>query len=201
MNWYYIAKGRSVGPVLEEEFSKLIAAGTIRRATLVWHKGMTDWQAYGKIDESVAASVVMEYAGFWIRVGAKLIDGLILGICQWLLTVAIQVVFSLLGTGQMLMIVVLSVLIALWLFVPVLYSTFFVGCFAATPGKMACSIKIVTGDGERVGYARAAGRFFAEILSSLFFCLGYFILVFDKEKRALHDYICNTRVVRVVSLG
>jgi uncharacterized RDD family membrane protein YckC len=39
------------------------------------------------------------------------------------------------------------------------------------------------------------GRFSAEILSGLIFYIGYIMVAFDSEKRALHDRICNTRVI------
>jgi uncharacterized RDD family membrane protein YckC len=77
----------------------------------------------------------------------------------------------------------------------VAYYVFFVGRYAATPGKMICGLRIVTAEGGKVGYGRAAGRFFAEILSALCCTIGYIIAAFDDEKRALHDHICSTRVV------
>jgi uncharacterized RDD family membrane protein YckC len=51
-------------------------------------------------------------------------------------------------------------------------------------------------DGEKISYARACGRGFAELVSSIILGIGYLMVVFDEEKRALHDRICDTRVVR-----
>ena len=76
------------------------------------------------------------------------------------------------------------------------YETWFVGRFQATPGKMALGLKVVRPNGDRVSYARALGRYFAEILSGLTLAIGYIIAAFDEEKRTLHDRICDTRVVR-----
>lgn len=76
------------------------------------------------------------------------------------------------------------------------YTTWFLGRYGATLGKMACKIKVVTADGERVSYARACGRHFAEFISSLILFIGYIMAAFDNQKRTLHDRICNTRVVR-----
>jgi uncharacterized RDD family membrane protein YckC len=75
------------------------------------------------------------------------------------------------------------------------YETFFIGKYGATPGKMACKIKVVTADGGKVSYLLAFGRYFAKVLSSLTCLIGYIMAAFDDEKRALHDRICNTRVV------
>jgi uncharacterized RDD family membrane protein YckC len=60
---------------------------------------------------------------------------------------------------------------------------------------MALKVHVVTADGGRVSYARALGRYFAKLLSAFTLLIGYIIAAFDPERRALHDRICNTRVV------
>jgi len=67
--------------------------------------------------------------------------------------------------------------------------------FGATPGKMACGLRVITADGGPIGFGRAVGRVFAEILSGLICYIGYIMVGFDAEKRALHDHICSTRVI------
>ena len=42
---------------------------------------------------------------------------------------------------------------------------------------------------------RAVGRYFAQWLSAFILYIGYIIAGFDSEKRALHDHICDTRVI------
>ena len=76
------------------------------------------------------------------------------------------------------------------------YSTWMHGKFGATVGKMACGLRLVTPSGGKISYGLAAGRFFAEIVSSMIIYIGYIMVAFDEEKRALHDRICNTRVIR-----
>ena len=76
------------------------------------------------------------------------------------------------------------------------YDTFFVGKYAATPGKMALGLMVVRSDGSRLTYWRAFARFWAEILSRITIGIGYIIAGFDDEKRTLHDHICDTRVVK-----
>jgi uncharacterized RDD family membrane protein YckC len=75
------------------------------------------------------------------------------------------------------------------------YQIFFLGKYGATPGKMACKLKVVTAEGTPITYGRATGRFFAEKLSGLTCTIGYIIAAFDDQKRTLHDHICGTRVV------
>jgi uncharacterized RDD family membrane protein YckC len=138
-----------------------------------------------------------QYAGFWIRVGAKLIDGLILGVV--LVLPFVIYLFRVMAGGapdpQQQIVAQIIFQLGYWL-VMIGFNTFFVGKFAATPGKMACGLRVIMSDGSRVSYGRACGRSLAEILSGLICNIGYIIAAFDDQKRALHDHICDTRVVR-----
>jgi len=49
---------------------------------------------------------------------------------------------------------------------------------------------------RKVTYLRAFARHFAEFLSGIILGIGYLMVAFDREKRALHDHICNTRVIK-----
>jgi uncharacterized RDD family membrane protein YckC len=60
---------------------------------------------------------------------------------------------------------------------------------------MALGLKVTRADGGPISAGLAAGRFFAKYLSFLTFCIGFLIAAFDREKRSLHDHICQTRVV------
>jgi len=129
------------------------------------------------------------YAGFWIRLCAKILDGLILSACGFILgLLTVLVTRHPIGAG------VLQNLLAFIL--NIAYVTYFLGNCGATPGKMACGLKVVRPDGEKVTYGRACGRFFAELISSMTLAIGYIMAAFDEEKRSLHDRICDTRVVR-----
>jgi uncharacterized RDD family membrane protein YckC len=137
------------------------------------------------------------YAGFWIRFVARMIDGLILGA----LGMAVQM--GLLGMsfgagarpGEFdLARIALSTIIGLA--IGLAYAVFFLGKFGATPGKMAVGVRVIRADGTPITYGRAAGRFFAEYLSMLILYIGFIMAGFDSEKRALHDHICDTRVVK-----
>jgi uncharacterized RDD family membrane protein YckC len=77
----------------------------------------------------------------------------------------------------------------------VAYETILIGKCGATPGKMALKIKVVAADGGRVSYWRAAGRYFARLLSAVTLMIGYVMAAFDTQKRVLHDRICKTRVI------
>lgn len=148
----------------------------------------------GVIPGASPDGTAFRYAGFWIRVGAKLIDGLIVGV-----VVAVPVVvlmFSRIQTGDPAAMMIFQLVLQLAVIVVNgAYTVFFVTKYGATPGKMACGLKIVTADGENIRIGRSIGRFFAEILSGTVCYIGYIIAGFDSEKRSLHDHICSTRVI------
>jgi hypothetical protein len=49
MSWFYADDGAQKGPVSDEEFQRLAAAGTIRAETLVWREGLADWKPFGSL--------------------------------------------------------------------------------------------------------------------------------------------------------
>ena len=149
---------------------------------------------FQRVREGVPLDQGFEYGGFLIRFGAKIIDGIILSAVQTpiLLLLGMSAASSPDTAGAVY--TLLSNLISIGL--QTAYNVFFLGKFAATPGKMACGLKVVRPTGERITYLRALGRTFAEILSAMIFLIGYIMAAFDDEKRTLHDRICDTRVVR-----
>lgn len=151
-----------------------------------------------KLREGVSVNTNLAYGGFWIRFGAKMIDILIVGAIQMAIFVPGMIFMapSLAQTeGQPPNLAGLFAIQGLAFLMQVAYPTFFVGKFAATPGKMACRLKVATADGGRVSYPRALGRHFAEMISGMILMVGYLMAAFDGQKRALHDHICSTRVV------
>jgi len=76
------------------------------------------------------------------------------------------------------------------------YETFMIGRYEATLGKMVCGLRVVRSDGGKVSYGRSLGRYFAKHLSSFALGIGYIMAGLDDEKRALHDRICDTRVIK-----
>lgn len=149
---------------------------------------------FQKIREGIRVSTALRYAGFKIRFGAKLIDGAIIWVAQLVLSFLVGALLIRHSSPSMAIATQ-----ALLLFIQILmgagYSCWFLVKFGATPGKMACRLKIVMPDGGSISFGRALGRHFAEMLSGMIFLIGYIMAGFDEEKRALHDRICNTRVV------
>jgi uncharacterized RDD family membrane protein YckC len=88
---------------------------------------------------------------------------------------------------------VLGIWIALWL----CYFAVGWGLFGATPGKWAAGIKVVDHKGRcPIGLTRGVMRLVAYGVSSITLGLGHLLLVFRSDRRALHDILAGTRVVR-----
>jgi len=148
---------------------------------------------FQRIREGIAPVGEMVYGGFWIRFLAKFVDGILLQLVGLALRLLVGLFLSPTNDPTPFFIVnwICSLLIG------ASYATFFVGKYGATPGKMACRLRIVRPDGAKVTYLRALGRHFAEILSSITLGVGYIMAAFDEEKRSLHDRVCDTRVIRL----
>jgi uncharacterized RDD family membrane protein YckC len=157
-----------------------------------------------------AQSAFLLYAGFWIRAVARLIDGLILGVFFVILMVLAGVFFrrslfagltnpnapiSPSAIGAIYAAFGLIYLISIG--VSVLYESWFVANRGGTPGKLVLGLRIVRANGAALTPGRSIGRAFAYILDSVVpFAIGFIIAGFDDQKRALHDHICDTRVIR-----
>ena len=75
------------------------------------------------------------------------------------------------------------------------YNVYFVSTRGATIGKQVLGLKIIRSDGAPVSVGRAFGRYFAQIVSGIVLYIGFIMAGFDSEKRALHDYMADTRVI------
>jgi uncharacterized RDD family membrane protein YckC len=147
-----------------------------------------------RLKEGAAMPGTVEYAGFWIRFGAKFVDGLIMRFVGTIVGMSLAVAFS--GMAKSNPKLVVALIYGVAFVVDLLYRTILVGAFGATLGKMAVKIRIVNADGSKVSYAKALARSLAEMLSLLTLLIGYLMAGFDDEKRALHDRICGTRVIK-----
>lgn len=149
-----------------------------------------------KLREGVVPVGAQQYGGFWIRFLAVLIDGLILAVVSLFYSPFITM-SGLDMHDPARVFVVFGILTGIGFLIRMAYETWFIGRFGATPGKMVCHLKVVRPDGRPLTYQRALGRFCAKVLNDFTLLIGYIIAGFDDEKRALHDRICDTRVVRL----
>jgi uncharacterized RDD family membrane protein YckC len=144
------------------------------------------------------------YAGFWIRFVAVLIDGVILSVAQLIIAVPVTMMLglgsigvassgSMAGLGAIL--AAYSVLGLISFALTIAYEVYFISTRGATLGKMALGLKVIRPDNGPISVGLALGRYLSKILSALILYIGFIMAGFDDEKRALHDRICETRVI------
>jgi len=152
-----------------------------------------------KLKEGVALPVGdLNYAPDGARVGAYILDGIIFFGFYMIVTFLMGVFVGVfVGIGGSPTVVPLLPMLMLCIVGPaaIFYGTFMIGKYGGTLGKLAMKIKVVNADGSPVSYGCAFGRYFARLLSGMICLIGFIMAFFDAEKRALHDRICNTRVV------
>lgn len=158
------------------------------------------------------AAALEDYAGFWKRVGAYILDAIILYIPNMIITKMMggdaaqdalkQAMIS--GAGDAhaigaaygefystmgLAMVITSVLS--WLYFAYCESS----AWQATPGKLALGIRVTDLEGKRISFLRALGRYPAKILSGIILCIGFLMVAWTQRKQGLHDMICGTLVL------
>jgi uncharacterized RDD family membrane protein YckC len=140
------------------------------------------------------------YGGFWQRFAARFVDGIIgwvMGFSSGLLIRAIFGASSVPQPGNMTGFwLMMATQQMVGLGIGISYEVFFLRKFDATPGKLAVGLKVLRADGSKLSVGRIIGRYFANGVSLLTLGIGYIIAAFDEEKRALHDRMCDTRVIK-----
>jgi uncharacterized RDD family membrane protein YckC len=160
----------------------------------------------------VMASKRFPYGGFWLRLVAYFIDGLILGIPFMLVVIVLIFMFGGFGlmmrrravdpnaaaaiAGPMVLVFLFMMLVFLglnWLYFAGMESSE----RQATFGKAAMSLQVTDLDGRRLSFGHATGRFFSKIITGLIpLGIGYIMAGFTEKKQALHDMIAGTLVLR-----
>lgn len=133
----------------------------------------------------------MEYAGFWRRLGANIIDGFFILMFNW------SIVFSL-GFGNISRGINKNELSSIIGFlIGVGYVIFFWATQnGQTLGKRAMAVRIVKESGEPVDFATAIIRYIGYIISSIVLLLGFIWVIFDPKKQGWHDKIAKTYVIK-----
>lgn len=137
----------------------------------------------------------VEYAGFWVRVGAMIIDTLLIMVVLIPLLVAIYGWAYFEAANTRLFAGPADFLLS-WVAPAVAVIVFWI-YKQATPGKMALSIRIVdaaTGNPPSTG--QCVGRYFAYFVSIFPLGLGLIWVAFDKRKQGWHDKLAGTVVIR-----
>jgi len=146
----------------------------------------------------------VEYAGFWVRLAAIMLDSIILTIAYLLIAIC--------GFGLMMVVEPISSslagLIAIGLFLIIIlgsiaYYPFFLITKGATPGKLILGLVVVDSNYQyplSIGSALLREILGREIVDGITMGLGNLLIIFDSKKQSLHDRIGGTYVVYERSL-
>jgi len=148
------------------------------------------------LDAPVLTEQKLEYAGFWIRVVASIIDWVVLFIINMVLSFALLGTTMGMGTsdpGALGMSVVIYYLISLGIGISY-YALMESSARQGTLGKMAVGIKVGDETGQRISGLNAVGRYLSKIISAIILCIGFIMVAFDVRKQGLHDKIASTTV-------
>jgi len=166
--------------------------------------------AYAGVPAAVATPRV-EYAGFWLRAVAFLVDNVVMSVA--ILVVLVPLIF-LTGLGSLLshinfeeemndagviviigfffLALVASVLVT-WLYHALMESSE----WQATVGKRMFGLVVTDTAGQRVSFARASGRHFGKIITNMLpVFIGYLMAAFTERRQALHDMIAGCVILR-----
>ena len=77
-----------------------------------------------------------------------------------------------------------------------LYHAVSIAIWRTTVGKRLFGLYVVASNGDSIGFWRALGRSPGLILSLASLGIGFLIVLFREDNRALHDLICDTVVVK-----
>jgi uncharacterized RDD family membrane protein YckC len=162
----------------------------------------------------VYAQSSVQYAGFWLRVVAYLIDSVVLGLGFMALFVPFAVLTGLTavlgnihpgedprdvgavlgGTFFLGLFTVVSLaFLGGWLYHAKMESS----SWQATLGKKALNLRVTDPYGARISFARASGRHFAKLLTGLIpLGVGFMLAGLTERRQALHDMIAGCLVLR-----
>lgn len=141
-------------------------------------------------DRPIDVKENLEYAGFWLRFWATILDSLVLLAISYLLFDPLRKIMGV--EKDMYSLVDLLDTIAGFVYYIVLTVK-----YGQTLGKMVAGIEVIHQEGEELTWGKVMYR---EIIGKIVSCLGLFIgylaVAFDSKKRAWHDRMAKTYVVK-----
>ncbi|MGC1549487.1 MAG: RDD family protein [Rhodanobacter sp.] len=224
--------GERHGPYKEEDVREWLRSGQVSRDDLGWYEGLADWQPLSVLfaDEvrstppaftapaapsalpQTTASSLEDYAGFWKRVAAYILDYIVLFIPGKLIgsmfgdgtaeATLQQAISSAANNPEMQYAAFDQYFHAMWpamVLTTVVVWLYFALCessaWQATVGKLALGIRVTDMQGKRISIPRALGRYPAKVLSFFILLFGVLMVAFTPRKQGLHDLIAGTLVL------
>lgn len=144
----------------------------------------------------------VRHAGFWLRVAASIIDGILCQIIIFIITLGLGFALgSYMASGREMGETSLAIasgvgglagLVIQWLWFTLSESS----SWQATPGKKILGLRVTNMDGGPIGFGRANARYWSKIISALLMMIGFLMVAFTRKKQGLHDVIAGTLVIR-----
>jgi len=219
--------GERHGPYPEDDVRQWLQSGRLSRDDLAWYEGLADWQPLSVLFPDAAGSApaptvpplprtttaaLEDYAGFWKRVAAYLLDAIVLYFPSLLIQKmtggaaaeaalqkaqlaspgdphAMLAAFSQYYTAMMP--AMLAIAFLTWMYFAVSESS----AWQATIGKLALGIRVTDLHGVRISFPRALGRYPAKYLSAIIVGIGFLMVAWTRRKQGLHDMIAGTLVL------
>lgn len=225
--------GERHGPYKEEDVRQWLRSGQVSGDDLAWYDGLADWQPLSALfpDElrrepagveaspspaftplpRVNEAALEDYAGFWKRFGAWVIDYLILLVPVSIIavsmgaTVAFEHFMTQLHSGVAPSVAVVEYskavrpasLVALVIGF-VYYAAFECSKWQATPGKLAIGMRVTSLDGHRIGFGRSLARNavrLVNMITALLPLICYLAVAWTMRKQGFHDMLAKTLVL------
>jgi uncharacterized RDD family membrane protein YckC len=224
-------QGERHGPYQEDQVREWLRSGQVSRDDLGWYDGLADWQPLSVLfpqerptppptpnpyapplsQQPVASAAVFDYASFWQRFGAWVIDLIILMIPSMIaaymlggvqaythfmtqiegntdLTAALRDYAQATESSSVASIVITFIY----------YTLFEASKWQATPGKLALRLRVTDLNGHRVSIARAGARNVVRLMSLVFGLIPlicYLAVAWTQRKQGLHDLMASTFVL------
>jgi uncharacterized RDD family membrane protein YckC/ribosomal protein L40E len=137
------------------------------------------------------------FAGFWARLGAAIIDGMLVGIV--VMIVGTLAAFALFvpssASAQSVSSTMFSTSLVIGSFISWIYYAYLESSPGqATLGKRVIGTKVTDLEGRRISFKRASARWLAKFLSIATLGLGFLLIGFTEKKQGLHDKVAGTLV-------
>ncbi len=225
--------GERHGPYSDGDIRQWLRSGQVSRDDLGWYEGLADWQPLSVLfpDElanvtppsftaapvssvlpQTTAATLEDYAGFWKRVAAYILDAIILYMPSLLIQKMMggdaaeaamkQAQLAAPGDPHVMLAALsqyYSTMTPALLIITVITWLYFAFCessvWQATIGKLALGIRVTDMQGARISFPRALGRYPAKYLSAFILCIGFLMVAWTQRRQGLHDLIASTLVL------
>jgi uncharacterized RDD family membrane protein YckC len=151
----------------------------------LWRRGRLESQNFSSVVRQDYWDRDVEYAGFWSRFCAAMIDGIIFRLIGSIFTHALSI-----GNEKGLSGWDVIETLCYWFYYAGLESSEHQG----TLGKQVMGIVVTDMEGNRISFGRATGRHFGRFLSAITFLVGYIMMSFNDKRQTLHDCLAGTLV-------